>query len=303
MDIHVQTVDTKVSSVMVKIVVILEGLPTEGTWDIHMARRVLTNLYSYIEWLEGERSILSLGLQEACRRLIAANVWPRESLPRIGRSLSTYEMLATLGLMQGSKDQNLESAQPAREDPGRMEWQSPHLTKHAPGKQALDSNSYQHTYTPVIVNHGVPGGEPSRLQTSHHNPPSFQSTAAALASSSSSVDAGSSWMVLTETSLPRSSWPVSAPTIPQGSRAVAPDQDGQLWRYTTDAWQDVSGPSNLRNRTYPVFPGAQGVRRYENVSRHGSGNPPGMHEAITSEQDETPPDSDGDRSEYIRIPF
>jgi hypothetical protein len=300
MVIHVQTVDTKVSYVMVKIVVILEGLPTEGTWDIHVARRVLTNLYSYIEWLEGERAILSLGLQEACRRLIAADVWPRESLPRIGRSLSTYEILATLGLMQGSKDQNLESAHLARGPPGRME--SPHVIKHAQG-EAPDSNSYQHTYTPGYVDRGVPRGESSSLPTAHLAPPSFQSTARTLASSSSSVDAGSSWMVLTDTSLPRSSWPVAAPTIPPDPRVVAPGQDGQLWRYTTDAWQDVSGPSNLRNRTFPGLPGAQGVRRYENLSQHGSGHPPGMYEVMPSEQNETPPDSDGDRSEYIRIPF
>ena len=252
-----------------------------------VSRSVLTNTRSYVEWLEGERKILSLGLQEACRRLIAAKVWPSESLPRTGRLLSTHDMLVTLGVAPDSKDRNLERESLGRGGSDQLRRTSPLMTRNAPGKNAVASNSYTSTYAPGSANHQ----ETFRPHTTNIVQPPPQSTATVLAS------------LLNDTNLTRHSWPDAALMIPHGSQAFLPRQDGYSWRHTTDAYQDVSGPSSLPARSFALPSGAQISHRHSYVPQHGLGNLSGVLETAPNEHDESPPDGEGDRSEYIRIPF
>jgi hypothetical protein len=244
-----------------------------------------------VEWLENERKVLSLGVREACRRLIEANLWPRESLPRVGRLLSMHDMLVGLELIQDSNDTNLEIERSGRKAPDRKERGSPLGTKYAPGKRALDLHSYRNIYAAASLSHGLHQGESSRLRTADPNLFSSQSTATALAS------------LLDDTSLARHSWSNAAFRMSQRPHIVNPGQDAQLWAQTTDAYQEVSGPSNFGTRTIPIQPRTESVHQLANTSRHDPEQPSGTWEAMTSEQDETPPDSDGYRSEYIKIPF
>jgi hypothetical protein len=248
-------------------------------------------LNRYVEWLENERKILSLGVREACRRLIEANLWPRESLPRVGRLLSMHDMLVGLELIQDSNDTNLEVERSGRKAPDRKEKGSPLGTKYAPGKRALDLHSYRNIHAAASPSHDLPHGESFRPRTTDSNLPSSQSTATALAS------------LLGDTSLARHSWSNAAFRMSQHPQIVNLGQDSQLWVQTTDAYQEISGPSNSGTRTIPIQPRTEGVHQLANASRHDPEQPSGTWEAMTSEQDETPPDIDGDRSEYIKIPF
>jgi hypothetical protein len=247
---------------------------------------MLTDTLSYVEWLENERKILSLGVQEACRRLIEANLWPTESLPRVGRLLSVHDMLVALGLMQDSKENRHDD-----EHSGRKKSKSPLATKQASEKRALNLNRHGTTLPSGSLDHSEPRGEPSRPRIVHPVYPSFQTTATALAS------------LLDDTSLAKHNWPVSAIMGPQDSRNSRVGQQGRLWSHTTDAHQQVSGPSDLRRKPSSVMSGSDGSHRYEDVSRQNSGQTSGTSEAVPSEQHETTTDSDGDGGEYIKIPF
>jgi hypothetical protein len=202
-----------------------------------------------------------------------------------------HDMLVGLDLIQESNDTNLGVDRSGRKYPDRKERGSPLGTKYAPAKRALDLHSHRNTYAAASPSHGLHQGESSRPRTADPNLFSSQSTATALAS------------LLDDTSLARHSWSNAAFKMPQDSRIVNPGQDGRIWAQTTDAYQEVSGPSNFGTRTVPVQSGTEGVHRHDNISRHDLEQPSGTWEATTSEQNEMPPDSDGDRSEYIKIPF
>lgn len=286
MVIHVQIVETKVSSAMAEIAAILAESSTKGTKLLPSCRRILTDVPSYVEWLENERKILSLGVQEACRRLIEANLWPTESLPRVGRLLSIHDMLVALGLMQDLKDENYDD-----ENSRRKKSKSPNVTAHASEERALDLNRHRTTSPSESSNHSRSHGEPPGPRLVHPVYPSFQTTATALAS------------LLDDASLAKHNWPITAIRIPQIPRDSNLGQGGRFWSHTTDAYQQVSGPSNLGKRASSVMSGSDGVHRHENISRQNSGQTSRTSEAVRSEQDETTTDSDGDAGEYIKIPF
>jgi hypothetical protein len=239
-----------------------------------------------VEWLENERKILSLGVQEACRRLIEANLWPTESLPRVGRLLSIHDMLVALGLMQDSKDNDRDSEQSRTK-----KSKSPLAIKQASGKKSPDLNGYRNPFPYESFDHKILDGESSRPRIANPGHPPFQSTATVLAS------------LLNDSSLARHRLPSAAIAIPQESRDFHVGQEGRSWSHTMDAYQQVSGPSNLSTRTSPVFSRSEGIHRQENISQQNSEQKSKIYETIRSGSDETTPGSDEDKSEYIKIPF
>jgi hypothetical protein len=158
-------------------------------------------------------------------------------------------------------------------------------------RRASNRNRHGTTLPSGSLDHSEPQGEPSRPRIVHPGYPSFQTTATALAS------------LLDDTSLAKHNWPVSGIMIPQDSRNSDVGQQRRLWSHTTDAYQQVSGPSDLHRKTSSAMSGSDGIHRHEDVSRQDSGQTLRTSEAVPSEQHETTTDSDGDGGEYIKIPF
>jgi hypothetical protein len=195
-------------------------------------------------------------------------------------------MLVALGLIPDSKENKHDD-----ENSGRKKSKSPLATKQASENRASNLNRHGTTLPSGSLDHGEPHGEPSRPRIVHPVYPSFQTTATALAS------------LLDDTSLAKHNWPVSAIMIPQEPRNSNVGQQGRLWSHTTDAYQQVSGPSDLRRKTSSVMSGSDSAQRHEDVARQNSVKTSRTPEAVPGEQDETTTDSDGEGGEYIKIPF
>jgi len=262
---------------------------------------MLTGQHRYVERLEGEREILSLGLQEACRRLIVAGVWPTESLPPDGRPHSVYELLVALGMISNSKDKDLAGEHSEKGHSARVRRESSLATQKPLVEIAHDSSNYQDLDTPISVKHNVPGTRHPRSRNAHTDVASGRPAATTLASPSSSAHSASARKPLNEASRTRNvdAAAMRAPNF----RAVLSSPDGQLWRHTTDAYQEVSGPSNMRKRNFTVMSSSQELHHQGIVRQHGSDHLPGTWEAVPSGQEETSPESDGDTSDHIRIAF
>ncbi|TIA50975.1 hypothetical protein D6C77_09029 [Aureobasidium pullulans] len=80
---------------------------------------------SYMEWLESERATLISGIQKACERLMAANLWPPEFLPPDGQPLSIRQILSTLDLPQILESHPMICVPAEDPDPGLVETISP----------------------------------------------------------------------------------------------------------------------------------------------------------------------------------
>lgn len=78
-----------------------------------------------MEWLESERATLISGIQKACQRLMAANLWPNESLPPDGQPLSIRQILSTLDLPQILESHPMICVPAEDPDPGLVETISP----------------------------------------------------------------------------------------------------------------------------------------------------------------------------------
>lgn len=86
---------------------------------------ILTGSCSYMEWLESERATLISGIQKACQRLMAANLWPNESLPPDGQPLSIRQILSTLDPPQILESHPMIRVPAEDPDPGLVETKSP----------------------------------------------------------------------------------------------------------------------------------------------------------------------------------
>jgi len=261
---------------------------------------MLTGQHRYVERLEGEREILSLGLQEACRRLIVAGVWPTESLPPDGRPHSVYELLVALGMISNSKDKDSAGEHSEKGHSARVRRESS-LATQKPSVQILDSSNYQDPDTPIYVEHNVPRTGYPRSRDAHVDLAFGRPAATTPTSTSSSAHSALARKPLNEASRTRNvdAAAMEAPNF----RAVLSRPDGQLWRHTTDAYQEVSGPSNMRKRNFTVMSSSQELHHQGIVRQHGSDHLPGTWEAVPSGQEETSPESDGDTSDHIRIAF
>ncbi|THV68173.1 hypothetical protein D6D27_10125 [Aureobasidium pullulans] len=80
---------------------------------------------SYMEWLESERATLISGIQKACQRLMAANLWPNESLPPDGQPLNIRQILFTLDQPQILESHPMIRVPAEDLDPGLVETMSP----------------------------------------------------------------------------------------------------------------------------------------------------------------------------------
>ena len=264
---------------------------------------MLTNQHRYVERLEAEREVLSLGLREACRRLIAAGCWPTKSLSSDGQPHDIHEMLVTLGSIPHSKDKEPAGEYLERGDSAQMRRESSPATQHLPGDRTLERSSEWKPYTGRFVEHDVPREAWPGPRNAHINIASAQPIAATPASKSNSVDAGLSKKSSNIANRAIDLQPDAAPMKAQDFRAILSHPDGQLWRHTTDAYQEVSGPSDVRKRSFQVMSTAQGPHNDGITPQHGSDHPYGTYEAVPSGRDETSPESDGDRSDHIKIAF
>lgn len=288
---------------MVKTVAILVELLTDGASYIREPGTMLTGQHRYVERLEGEREILSLGLQEACRRLIMAGVWPTESLPPDGRPHSVYELLVALGMISNSKDKDSAGEHSEKGRSAQMRRESSLAARRPSVDQALNTRSYQNLYTPGLIGLDVLHGGRSGSRETPIDLASAQPATTTLAPTSSSVVATLSKKSSITVSRATDLRPDAAPVTALNFQAVLSHPNGQLWRHTTDAYQEVSGPSNVRKRNFAVIATAQDLHHQGIIRQHGSDYSSGTYEAVPSGQEETSPESDGDTNDHIRIAF
>lgn len=287
---------------MVQTVAIQVESLTDGMSHILGSRTMLTQQCRYVERLEGERDILSLGLQEACRRLIVAGCWPRDSLPPDGRPHGIYEMLVTLGLIPDSKDKKSAGASVERGDSARPTRESL-AANHASVERTLDRGSYQDPYTRTFVEHNEPHETWSRPRDAHIESASAQPTVATLAARSSGAKEGLSKKSSETASRATDLQPEAALKKTQDFQDSSSHPEGQLWRHTTDAYQEVSGPSNIRKRSFSAISTARGFHHDGITPEHRSNHQSGTYEAVFSGQDEPSSESDGDMGDHIKIAF
>lgn len=264
---------------------------------------MLTKQHRYVERLEAEREVLSLGLREACRRLIVAGCWPTESLPSDGRPHDIHEMLVTLGLIPHSKEKESAGEYLERGDSAQMRRESSPATQHLSVDRTLERSSDWKPYIGRFMEHDVPREAWPRPRNAHINVASAQPIAATPASKSNSVDASSSKKSSNIASRAIDLRPDAAPMAAQDLQTVLSHSHGQIWRHTTDAYQEVSGPSDVRKRSFQVMSTAQDSHHDGITSQHGSDHSYRTYEAVSSGRDETSPESDGDRSDHIKIAF
>lgn len=216
-------------------------------------------------------------------------------MPSSGQPLGIYELLVTLGMIPDRKDKVSAVEHSETGHPAQTKRRSSPATKKPSVDQALDTSAYQNLYTPKFTEHNVSSGGWSGQRDAHVDLASAQSASTTPAPTSSSAVTAWPKKSSSEASRARTLWPDTAPVEAQDLQAALSHPDGQLWRHTTDAYQEVSGPSNFRKRSLAVISSAPDSYHHEIHPQHGS--------ILPSEQDETPPESEGDTNDHIRIAF
>ncbi|KAH0287587.1 hypothetical protein M436DRAFT_60185 [Aureobasidium namibiae CBS 147.97] len=206
-------------------------------------------------------------------------------------------------LTDDGKDKDSPGGYLERGHPARMGRGSSLATRRPPVDQALNTSSYQNWYTPRFRGLDVSHAERSESRGAHADLAYARSAATTLAPASSSVVATLSKKSFITASRATDLRPDTAPMTPQDFQAVLPRPDEQLWRHTTDAYQEVSGPSNMRKRSFGAMTTTQEHHHQRATRQYGYDFPSGNHEAVPSGQDESSPESDGDTSDHIRIAF
>lgn len=212
-------------------------------------------------------------------------------------------MLVILGLIPDSKDKKSAGGSVERGDSTRMRRESSLNTNHASVERNFDRGSYQDPYTPRFVEHNMRRETWTRPQDTHIDPASAQRTAATLAATSSGAKEGLSKKSSEKASGATDLRPEAALMTAQDFQASSFYPEGQLWRHTTDAYQEVSGPSNTRKRRSSAISTARGFQHDGISPRYRTNHQSGTYEAVSGGQDEPSSESDGDRGDHIKIAF